>query len=146
MDSLDRSVATANAGIALLADEAPSEASYRRVLAAAAPLRQALQLYGQTVNMWRTAVAHAAAMDYGSAAQLVTSVEKLAEAFLEACGQARAWGGCTRSGGGGRGGRGVERGAAACAAARRGAEGWRGLMRSGRGAGPAAGPILAVRG
>ncbi|KAI8467147.1 MAG: hypothetical protein J3K34DRAFT_431559 [Monoraphidium minutum] len=85
LDSLDRTVETINAGIELLADEKPDEASYKRVLSAAPSLRSALQLYAQVVNMWRTSVAHSSALEYGSAAELIVGTERLADAFYRAC-------------------------------------------------------------
>lgn len=47
MDSLDRTIEAVNAGVAMLAEEKPTDASFARVAAAQLPLRQGLQAYSQ---------------------------------------------------------------------------------------------------
>jgi hypothetical protein len=47
LDALDASAEAVNEGIALLTDEPPSEAAYKRVAAAAPQLRGALQLFSR---------------------------------------------------------------------------------------------------
>lgn len=47
LDALDMAIETVNGGIALLADEKPTDAHYKRVLAVQGDLREALQIYSQ---------------------------------------------------------------------------------------------------
>ena len=85
LDALDMAVETVNAGVALLADEAPTKGGRRRALAAAGDLRDALRLYASCVNLWRTAVSHAAALDFGAAADVIPAIEAEARAFYATC-------------------------------------------------------------
>jgi len=74
-----------NAGIALLQEEKSTEAAYARALDAQLPLRQVLQTFAQVVSLWRTCVAHAAAMEFGAAAEMIGHVEEMSEAFFGLC-------------------------------------------------------------
>jgi hypothetical protein len=84
---------TVNHGIRLLEDEKPDAASYSRVLAAQLPLRQILQTYAQVVSLWRTCVAHAAAMEFGAAAEMIGNIDHMSAAFFSLCEEVRrGWG------------------------------------------------------
>lgn len=93
LDALDAGAEAVNAGIALLARERPSDASFARARAAALPLRQALQTFGQVVALWRAAVAHAAALEFGAAADLIPQMHAMADAFYSICEEVGAGGG-----------------------------------------------------
>ena len=99
IDALDRSIATVNEGVALLAADKPSPEAHARVLAAQVPLRQALATYAHAVGTWRTAAAHLSMMEFKEAVDGIAPMEEFAEAFLDICREVRVafcvwgWGG-----------------------------------------------------
>lgn len=85
VDALDETADLVNRGVALLADEKPSEGGYSRLVLQRAAARRALAAYAQCVDAWRAAVARAAALDFGGAAGLIDDMQRAAWAFLVEC-------------------------------------------------------------
>jgi hypothetical protein len=105
MDAVDLSVEQVNAAIGLLAREAADAASFARVSKVQLQLRQALQTFSQLVNLWRAAATHVAALEYGSAAELIGGMEHMTEAFYRITEEVRCGEGGEGAAGGERGGR-----------------------------------------
>jgi hypothetical protein len=88
LDAIDASAMAVNRGVARLQHQKPDAVPFATVQRAAPQLRQALQLYSQLVNLWRAAMAQAALLNYGVAAESIADIEAASRAFEEACHEA----------------------------------------------------------
>lgn len=52
-------------------------------------LQQLLQMFAQSVSIWRNMVANGASLDYPSAAEMIQNSEAMSKSFLQACHQVR---------------------------------------------------------
>lgn len=52
-------------------------------------LQQLLQMFAQSVSIWRNMVANGANLDYPTAAEMIQNSEAMSKSFLQACHQVR---------------------------------------------------------